>query len=152
MADPMPPEAFPAQVLLVENSPNDAYFALHAIDASGVPMSRVCVCGDAESAWDYLRVTGQYAGRPAGDPKLVLLDLELPGMRGTQLLELIRADAALQHLPVVVLTGSGTEQDMIVTAKLGVFAYLTKPAGLEETMNILKPCLLQLLNRMPGSK
>lgn len=148
----MPPATPPFEVLLVENSPNDAYFALHAINACGIPMSRVCVCGDAETAWDYLKATGQYLNRPAGDPTLVLLDLELPGMRGTELLERIRADLALRDLPVVVLTGSATERDKIVTAKLGVFAYLTKPAGLEETMNVLKPCLLRLLNRFPASK
>ena len=115
-------------ILLVEDNPKDLDLALVALERTNLA-NEVVVARDGEEALDYLFVRGCFAGRPKGNPAVVLLDLKLPKVDGLQVLEAVRADVNLQRLPVVILTSSREEQDLLKSYDLGVNAYVVKPVG-----------------------
>lgn len=124
-------------ILLVEDNPKDLELTLVAFEKSQLA-NEVVVVRDGEEALDYLSVRGQYANRSAGNPAVVLLDLKLPKVDGLQVLETIKKDPKLQSVPVVVLTSSREERDLIKSYKLGVNAYVVKPVGFKDFLEAIQ--------------
>lgn len=138
-------------ILLVEDNPRDEELTLLAFEDSNIA-NEIVVARDGAEALDYLFGTGRYHGRAVGDlPNVVLLDLKLPKVSGLEVLARIRADTRTALLPVVVLTSSDEEQDMLRSYKLGVNAYLQKPVDFEHFIKATKTLGLfwAVLNRVP---
>jgi two-component system, response regulator len=115
------------RILLVEDNADDEALALRALKRSA-PVEDVVVARDGVEALDYLFATGTYAGRNGGEmPDLVLLDLKLPRVDGLEVLRRMRADERTRLIPVVVLTSSSEEQDLIDGYGLGANSYVRKP-------------------------
>jgi len=125
----------PANVLLVEDNPDDVELTLEALKDSRVRMA-VEVVGDGLAAMAYLKGEGDYAGRPT--PDLILLDLNLPRMDGREVLRAIRTDPALTDIPVVVLTTSEDEEDILKAYKLHANCYITKPVDFLQFTGIVR--------------
>lgn len=115
-------------ILLVEDNPRDLELTLVAL-GRGQLANDVVVVRDGEEALDYLLCTGPFVDRPAGHPAVVLLDLKLPKIDGLQVLHRIKSDDKLRSTPVVVLTSSREEQDLVSSYNYGVNAYVVKPVG-----------------------
>jgi len=122
-------------VLLVEDNPGDVRLTKEALK-EGKMLNRVTVVGDGVEALSFLRRQGKYAD--AGQPDLILLDLNLPKKDGRQVLAEIKADPGLKRIPVVVLTTSSAEEDILKTYDLHANCYVTKPVDLEQFMRVVK--------------
>jgi CheY-like chemotaxis protein len=118
-------------ILLVEDNPKDVELTLVALAKSHLA-NEVIVARDGEEALDYLFCRGAFANRPRGNPAVVLLDLKLPKVDGLQVLEQIKSDPEIRQMPVVMLTSSREEQDLLRSYKLGVNAYVVKPVDFKE--------------------
>lgn len=119
-------------ILLVEDNPDDVDLTLRAFERSHV-MNAIIVARDGEEALDYLFATGKYAERgPLAFPEVVLLDLKLPKVDGLEVLRRIRADARTRRLPVVVLTSSNEERDIVTSYDLGANSFVRKPVDFAE--------------------
>ncbi len=118
-------------ILLVEDNPNDLELTLIALSKSQLA-NQVIVVRDGAEALDYLHRRGEYADRPAGSPAVTLLDLKLPKVDGLEVLKEIRATNGLKPMPVVMLTSSREEQDVVNSYELGVNAYVVKPVDFTE--------------------
>ncbi len=118
-------------ILLVEDNPKDIELTLAALDRSQLA-NEVVVVRDGAEALDYLFCNGPHAGRNTGDPAVVLLDLKLPKVDGLEVLAKVKASPALRHLPVVMLTSSREEQDIVRSYALGVNAFVVKPVDFRE--------------------
>lgn len=118
-------------ILLVEDNPHDLELTLIALERSQLA-NEVIVVRDGADALDYLHMRGAFAGRDHGNPAVVLLDLKLPKVDGLEVLAEIRGQLALKSLPVVMLTSSREEQDLIRSYELGVNAYVVKPVDFQE--------------------
>jgi CheY-like chemotaxis protein len=127
------PEIF--EILLVEDNPGDARLAQEALK-EGRMTSRLKVVVDGVEAMAYLRREGQYAGAPR--PNLVLLDLNLPRKDGRQVLAELKADEDLRRIPVVVLTTSQAEQDILRSYDLHANCYITKPVDLDRFISVVR--------------
>ena len=121
------------RILLVEDSPRDTELVLEALAENHLANEVVSVSDGAE-ALDYLYRRGQYAGRSNGQPAIILLDLKMPKVDGTEVLRQIKGDAALKIIPVIVMTSSREEQDLLRTYQLGANAYVVKPVKFTEFM------------------
>ncbi len=113
-------------ILLVEDNPHDLELTLIALAKSQLA-NEVVVVRDGAEALDYLLRRGEFAQRPAGNPAVTLLDLKLPKIDGLEVLNAIRNSGELKSMPVVMLTSSKEEQDLIRSYELGVNAYVVKP-------------------------
>lgn len=113
-------------ILLAEDSLRDVELTIEALAGNNLA-NRVVVAHDGVEAMEYLRREGQYAERRPGQPTVVILDIKMPRMDGIEVLRAIRADPALRLLPVVILTSSREEQDLVRSYELGVNAYVVKP-------------------------
>ena len=118
-------------ILLVEDNPKDLELTLVALEKTQLA-NQVITLRDGAEALDYLFRRGQYATRAEGNPAVILLDLKLPKVDGLQVLEKIKEDPALRSTPVVMLTSSREEKDLIRSYNLGVNAYVVKPVGFGE--------------------
>ncbi|HEU4777392.1 MAG TPA: response regulator [Telluria sp.] len=118
-------------ILLVEDNPHDLELTLIALEKSQLA-NEVIIARDGAEALDYLRAEGEHAARQAGNPTVVLLDLKLPKVDGLEVLKLIRSTPSLKSIPVVMLTSSKEEQDLVRSYELGVNAYVVKPVDFEE--------------------
>lgn len=120
------PESY-VEILLVEDSPHDVELTMHALRKHQLA-NQIHVARDGAEALDFLFCRGSYAGRSITDPpKVVLLDLKLPRIDGMEVLRQVRANPDTQALPVVVLTSSREERDVIESYQLGVNSYIVKP-------------------------
>ncbi len=126
-----------ARILMVEDDPKDVELTLTALDEYNLA-NEVVVARDGEEALDYLYYRGNFATRPIGNPAVLLLDLKLPKVDGLEVLKQIKSDATLSMIPVVVLTSSHEEKDMVASYKLGVNAYVVKPVAFHEFVNAIK--------------
>jgi CheY-like chemotaxis protein len=124
-------------ILLVEDNPRDLELTLVALEKSRLA-NEVITCRDGAEALEYLKCEGSYAGRPKGNPAVVLLDLKLPKVDGIEVLRAIRADADLQRTPVVILTSSREDKDVTAGYDLGVNAYVVKPVEFKEFIDAVK--------------
>ena len=119
-------------ILLVEDNPNDEVLAIRALKKNNIG-NEVVVARDGVEALDFLFGRGKHAGRDTGEmPQVVLLDLKLPKVDGLEVLRQLRADERTRHLPVVVLTSSDEERDMISSYDLGANSYVRKPVDFAE--------------------
>jgi CheY-like chemotaxis protein len=125
------------RILLVEDSPNDVELTLAAL-AENHLANEVVVVSDGEEALDYLRRRGRFQLREPGNPAVVLLDLKLPKVDGLEVLAQVKGDAALKSIPVVMLTSSREEQDLVKSYNLGVNAYVVKPMDFPEFVEAVR--------------
>lgn len=123
------------EILLVEDNPGDADLAREAL-ATGKVLNHLNVVADGEEAMAYLRRQGKYA--KSTRPDLVLLDLNLPKMDGRQVLAEIKSDEVLKSIPVVILTTSAAETDIIKSYSLHANCYITKPIDLDQFMKVVQ--------------
>lgn len=141
----MGPEATDVRpdILFVEDNPFDVTLTLRTLRQCDFG-DRVAVVGDGAEALDFIFATGRWSHRRVEDlPKLVLLDLKLPKVNGTQVLQWIRADQRTRDVPVVVLTSSQDDRDVVESYKLGVAAYIVKPLDRESFTAVLRDLGLQ---------
>jgi len=125
------------RILLVEDDPKDVELTLTALEEYNLA-NEVVVASDGAEALDYLYCRGNFAGRPNDNPAVLLLDLKLPKVDGLEVLHQIKSDENLRMVPVVVLTSSREEKDMVTSYKLGVNAYVVKPVDFHEFVNAIK--------------
>ncbi len=125
------------RILLVEDSPNDIELTLAAL-AENHLANEVVVARDGEEALDYLYRRGMFKLREPGQPAVVLLDLKLPKVDGLEVLAQLKADPALKVVPVVMLTSSHEERDLVRSYDLGVNAYVVKPVDFPEFVEAVK--------------
>lgn len=125
------------RILLVEDDPNDVELTLTALEEYHLA-NEVVVTQDGAEALDYLYRRGAYADRANGSPAVLLLDLKLPRVDGLEVLQQIKGDEKLKVIPVVVLTSSREERDMVASYRLGVNAYVVKPVDFHEFVNAIK--------------
>jgi CheY-like chemotaxis protein len=133
----MPHEAVgrPMEILLVEDSLSDARLTIEAL-RSGPMQHRLTLVCDGLEAMDFLRQQGRFSRAPR--PDLILLDLHLPKLDGREMLREIRADHELKRIPVVVLTVSTAEDDILASQNLQVESYLTKPVDMQQFLKVIK--------------
>lgn len=124
-------------ILLVEDNPKDLELSLIALERSNLA-NEVVTVRDGKEALDYLFRRGAYADRQPGNPAVVLLDLKLPKVDGIQVLEKVKAEPSLQSIPVVMLTTSREEKDLIKSYQLGVNAYVVKPVAFKEFIEAIQ--------------
>jgi len=124
-------------ILLAEDSPSDVELTLEALKEISLA-NDVQVVRDGAEALDYLKCRGMFSGRSPGNPAVLLLDIKMPKVTGLELLRLLREDAQLKTLPVVVLTSSREDRDLAECYKLGVNAYVVKPVKFEEFFEAVK--------------
>ncbi|HWL38447.1 MAG TPA: response regulator [Frankiaceae bacterium] len=125
----------PVQILLVEDSPGDVNLTREALRGAKIA-NELNVVGDGEAALAYLRQEGEHADSPR--PHLVLLDLNLPRMDGRDVLAAMKADPLLKSIPVVVLTTSSAEVDVLKAYELHANSYVTKPVSFDEFITALR--------------
>ena len=119
-------------ILLVEDNPDDVELTLRAFRKSKV-LNEIIVVRDGVEALDYLFSTGAFAGRdPSASPEVVLLDLKLPKLDGLEVLRRVRADERTRRTPVVVLTSSGEEKDILTSYDLGANSFVRKPVDFNQ--------------------
>ncbi len=118
-------------ILLVEDDPRDLELTLVALERSQLA-NEVIIVRDGEAALDYLNRAGEYAGRAEGNPAVVLLDLKLPKVNGLEVLQTVRSTEPLRSIPVVMLTSSHEESDVLRSYQLGVNAYVVKPVEFKQ--------------------
>jgi CheY-like chemotaxis protein len=123
--------------LMVEDDPKDVELTLTALEEYNLS-NEVVVTSDGEEALDYLYQRGKFQARTNGNPAVLLLDLKLPKVDGLEVLQQIKSDEKLKMIPVVVLTSSREERDMVASYKLGVNAYVVKPVDFHEFVNAIK--------------
>lgn len=123
--------AKPGKILLVEDDPNDVELTLTALTENHLT-NEIVVVRDGAEALDYLYQRGAYASREAGNPAVILLDLKLPKVDGLEVLKRVKADPDLRTVPVVMLTSSREEQDLVESYNSGSNAYVVKPVGFGE--------------------
>jgi CheY-like chemotaxis protein len=138
-------------ILLVEDNPDDQKLTLRALKKNNIT-NDIVIAEDGAQALDYLFGEGQFAGRDVEDrPALVLLDLKLPKVDGLSVLERVRSDDRTKMVPVVVLTSSSEEQDLLKSYQLGVNSYVRKPVDFLEFVDAARQLGVYwlILNQQP---
>jgi CheY-like chemotaxis protein len=125
------------RILLAEDDPNDVELTLRALGAYNLA-NVVQVVNDGAEALDYLFRRNAYTALPAGHPVVVLLDIKMPRVDGIEVLRQIKADPELQMVPVVILTSSREERDLVESYRLGVNAFVVKPVDFHEFVDAVK--------------
>lgn len=125
------------RILLVEDDPKDTELTMSALEEYNLS-NEVALAKDGEEALDYLYYRGNFQRRSGENPAVILLDLKLPKVDGLEVLAKIRSDEKLKMIPVVVLTSSREERDMVASYKLGVNAYVVKPVDFHAFVNAIK--------------
>ena len=125
------------RILLVEDDPKDVELTLTALEEYNLA-NEVIVARDGEEALEYLYSRGKFKTRSSGNPAVVLLDLKLPKVDGLEVLKQVKSEEKLRMIPIVVLTSSNEEKDMVASYKLGVSAYVVKPVDFHEFVNAIK--------------
>jgi CheY-like chemotaxis protein len=125
------------RILLVEDDPRDVELTLTALEEYNLA-NEVVVAVDGEQALDYLYYRGKFMRRPRENPAVLILDLKLPKVDGLEVLKQIKSDDGLRLIPVVVLTSSREEKDMVTSYKLGVNGYVVKPVDFHAFVNAIK--------------
>ena len=139
------------RILLVEDNENDMLLALRSLENSRIA-NQIDIARDGVEALDYLFGRGQYAERnPCDTPAVVLLDLKLPKIGGLEVLRQIRSERRTKYLPVVILTSSSEENDIVTGYELGANSYVRKPVDFESFSTAVKQLGLYwlLLNELP---
>jgi CheY-like chemotaxis protein len=124
-------------ILLVEDNPKDLELTLAALQRCSLA-NPVEVARDGAEALEYLYGRGKWLDRPSGDPAVVLLDLKLPKVDGLEVLERVKSDPQLKQIPVVMLTSSREESDLVASYQLGVNAFVVKPVAFNEFLKAIQ--------------
>ena len=124
-------------VLMVDDSPRDVELTLSALAQNNLA-NEVIHLSDGAEALDYLYRRGEFAERPIGNPAVILLDLKMPRVDGIEVLRQVKSDPLLKLIPVVVLTSSREEQDLVTSYQLGVNAYIVKPVVFQDFVVAVK--------------
>jgi CheY-like chemotaxis protein len=143
--------AKPVEILLIEDNPSDEELTIHALRSHQIA-NNIQVVRDGAEALDFIFHTGAFADRSAGErPKVILLDLKLPKVDGLEVLRRIKSDPGTRSIPVVVLTSSREESDIIESYNLGVNSYMVKPVDFTQFGETVRQLGLYwlLLNQMP---
>ena len=126
------------EVLLIEDNPADAELTMHALRKENVA-NRIVHLADGEQALDFLFCRGAYASRSFADPpRVVLLDIKMPRVDGLDVLRAVKADARTRSIPVVVMTASREEQDLVHSYQLGVNSYIQKPVDFDRFRDVVR--------------
>lgn|SRR5574341_185510 len=144
----------PKRILLVEDNPDDEALTLRAIEKNHIG-NEIIVARDGVEALDYLFGTGAYAGRDIRDtPQVILLDLKLPRVDGLEVLRRLRADPRTEHVPVVILTSSNEEDNILTGYQNGANSYVRKPVNFNEFIEVVRSLGLYwlLLNELPSPR
>jgi len=139
------------EILLVEDNPEDAEMTMRALHRNNL-VNRLHWVKDGEEALEYLYRSGRYAGRdPARPPKLVLLDIKMPKVDGIEVLRRLKADPATRSVPVVIMTSSNEDRDVVESYRLGVNSYVVKPLQFDAFLETVAKIGLYwvLTNRAP---
>jgi two-component system response regulator len=141
------------RILLAEDSPQDVEMTLAALEEHHLANEVVVVSNGAE-ALDYLYARGKFAGHGNGLPVVVLLDLKMPKVDGLEVLRQLKADPERKRIPVVMLTSSREEQDLVRSYDLGVNAYVVKPVDFQKFMDSVRKlsCFWALVNEPPPGR
>lgn len=127
----------PRRLLLVDDSPRDRELTLDALNEYHL-VNEVVALRDGAEALDYLYRRGEFAGRTDEDPAVILLDLKMPRVDGLEVLRQIKGDPRLKMIPVVMMTSSREDQDLVNSYRLGVNAYVVKPLSFHEFIEAIK--------------
>lgn len=141
------------EILLVEDNPDDAELTLRALRKRNL-INKIYVVTDGTEALEFIFATGAYTERAINDkPKVILLDLELPKVSGIEVLRKIKSDERTKDIPVVVLTSSQEEQDMVESYKLGINSYIVKPVDFDKFSRVVSELGFYwiILNKIPYS-
>ena len=140
-------------ILLVEDNPKDKELTLNALEASQLA-NEIIVLKDGAEALDFLCRRGSYAGRTTPDPAVVILDIKMPKVDGLEVLATVKGDPELRHLPIVMLTSSREEADLLRSYELGVNAFVVKPVGFREFFEAIQDVgvFWAVLNEPPPRK
>jgi len=126
------------EILLVEDNPSDAELTLHALQKSRLA-NKIQLVRDGEEALDFLFCRGPFAARRFDQaPRLILLDLKLPKVDGLQVLNQVKSDSRTKPIPVIILTSSKEERDLVSSYKLGVNSYIQKPVNFAEFQTVVE--------------
>ena len=140
-------------ILFAEDNPKDVELTIEALSDYNLA-NNIAVVKDGVEVMQYLRYEGKFAQRTRGNPAVLLLDIKMPRMDGIEVLQAIRSDAALKSLPVVMLTSSREEQDLIQSYALGVNAYVVKPVDFKDFIHAVKQVgvFWAIINELPPEK
>jgi CheY-like chemotaxis protein len=139
------------RILLAEDNVNDVELTREALSGHNLA-NDIDVVRDGQEALDYLYRRGAFAGRTTGDPLVILLDLKMPKVDGLDVLRQVKADAGMCHIPVVMLTSSSEERDLVESYRLGVNAYVVKPVDFAQFVDAVRKTGIfwAVLNNVPG--
>ena len=137
-------------ILLAEDNPKDIELTIEALEENNL-VNQIEVVRDGVEALEYLRCEGDFINRKGGNPAFILLDIKMPRMDGIELLRIIRSDPKLKMIPVVILSSSREERDLITSYDLGVNAYVVKPVNFNDFMEAVKQIGIfwAVLNELP---
>lgn len=138
------------EILYAEDNPADAELTLHTLKDRKIA-NNIAWVRDGAEALDFIRRQGKYAGRLGGMPKMILLDLKMPKVDGIDVLKALKGDGATQSIPVIIMTSSNEEADLVKTYKLGVNSYIVKPVDFDKFVKIVEEVGLYWLvsNKIP---
>lgn len=125
------------EILLVEDNPDDVELALHALKRNNI-LNPIVVARDGQEALDYLFYSGRYGDSRHEKPALILLDLKLPKVDGIEVLRKIKSASVLKKVPVVILTSSKEEKDLVESYDLGVNSYIRKPVDFDQFVETVR--------------
>jgi len=140
-------------ILLAEDNPKDVELTLEALSEHNLA-NKVVVVRDGVEALEFLRYEGRFKLRNRGNPAVLLLDIKMPRMGGIELLQVVRKDPALRFLPVVMLTSSREESDLVTSYELGANAFVVKPVDFNHFIDVIKQIgvFWALINEIPPEK
>lgn len=127
--------ARPVEILMVEDNPGDVELSIDALH-EGKLLNSVHIARDGEQALDFLYKRGKFAEAPT--PDIILLDLNMPRMTGIEVLSIIKEDDSIKHIPVVVLTSSEADRDILQSYRLHANCYLVKPVDMEKFLSVIQ--------------
>ena len=139
------------EILLVEDNPNDAELALRALKKNNLA-NKIHLVKDGAEALEFIFAAGAYAGRNIGNkPKVIFLDLKLPKVDGLEVLRKVKSDERTKSIPIVVLTSSHEERDVVESYKFGVNSYIVKPVDFDKFIHAVAELGMywMLLNKQP---
>lgn len=146
-------DLLPVHILLVEDTATDAEMTMRALKRVGL-VNNITWVKDGQQALDYIAREGEFAGRVEGDPTLIMLDLKMPKVTGLEVLGVIKGDPRTRIIPVIMLTSSAEEPDIVRCYELGVNSYLVKPVESEKFFEEVSKVgfYWAILNRIPASR
>jgi len=141
------------KILIVDDSPEDVELVVSALEEKNLA-NEVAVAEDGEEALDYLYKRGKFANREKGNPAVILLDIKMPKMDGIAVLKYIRSSPEFKMIPVIMVTSSSEEKDLVESYKLGANSFVVKPIDISQFIDAIKTLgqYWAVINQQPASK